>query len=157
VVLKVTPSPSNIETLKLNNSGTAFGHFSCPSLYYPRSFQGFIWLILAKRLPSWRSLYSDRSQTLRAFVAVFPHYWTQQHHRYCKTENKLMEVKKKRKTWRMLRWKYTVHVTARLTNRRLFWTSASTKAVENGLQFGRNHVLCVNSFSTGAMSSFPEL
>lgn len=57
-----------------------------------KPFQGFIWLILAEPRPSWRSLYSDRSQTLQAIVAVFPHDRPRQDRRYCKTEIELVEI-----------------------------------------------------------------
>lgn len=49
----------------------------------------------------------------------------------------------------MLRWKYTVRVTAGLTNRQLFREHRSRGKC---ITIWREPVLCVNCFSTGAMS-----
>lgn len=87
-------SSFNIKTLLISQSCITLQSdvFLAPVYINHKPFQGFIWLILANPHPSWRSLYSDRSQTLQAIVVVFPH------DRYCKAASGDIEKKEKLKS-----------------------------------------------------------
>lgn len=141
------PAPSNIETLKLNNSGATIGHFSCPSLYYPPIVPGLYLVVTGKPSSQLeKSLLrplSDTTSYCRSFSTLLNSV------DIVKQKKNSRRLRRKRKTWRMLRWKYTIHVTAGLTNRRLL---CKHKSCGKCTAIWKEPVLCVNGFSTGAMS-----